>query len=37
MWHDSATHSVNSRGFIIPLVILLGASALVAFITSVTL
>jgi hypothetical protein len=32
MWHDFATHSVNSRGFIIPLVILLGASALVAFI-----
>ena len=29
MWHDLATHPVNSRGFIVPTVILLGASALV--------
>jgi hypothetical protein len=29
MWHDLATHPVNSQGFIVPLVILLGASALI--------
>ncbi len=28
MWHDLATHPVNSQGFIIPLAILLGVSAL---------
>jgi hypothetical protein len=33
MWHDLATHPVNSQGFIIPLVILLGASALVVLIS----
>jgi hypothetical protein len=29
MWHDFAAHPVNSQGFIVPLVILLGASALI--------
>jgi hypothetical protein len=33
MWHDLATHPANSPGFIIPLVILLGASALIVLIS----
>jgi hypothetical protein len=33
MWHDLATHPVNSQGFVIPLVILLGTSALVVLIS----
>jgi hypothetical protein len=28
MWHDFATHPVNSQGFMVPMVILLGASVL---------
>jgi hypothetical protein len=33
MWHDFATHPVNSQEFIIPLVILLGVSALMVLIS----
>jgi hypothetical protein len=33
MWHDLATHPVNSQGFIIPLAILLGVSALIVLIS----
>jgi hypothetical protein len=33
MWHDFATYPVNSWGFIIPLLILLGCSALMALIS----
>jgi hypothetical protein len=33
MWHNLATHPVNSQGFIVPLIILLGASALIVLIS----
>ncbi len=33
MWHDFATYPVNSSGFIVPLLILLGCSALVVLVS----
>jgi hypothetical protein len=33
MWHDFATHPVNSPGFIVPLFILLGCSALMVLVS----
>jgi hypothetical protein len=33
MWHDLATHPVNSQGFIIPVAMLFGASVLVSLIS----